>query len=194
MRGALVDVIESETQYEIVGEAVNGRQALELALKLKPQMILMDLLLPVMDGIEATREILRVQPEIKILMITSSSEVSRVAAAIRAGALGYITKDSSLKQIRAGLREVANGRRFIPPEIGEKLARAMQAEEKMINPLTGRENDVLALVGEGKSNLEIAQVLHISEGTTRVHISNIMRKLNLKNRSQVAVFSNKNLK
>ena len=192
MREALHDAVGRETGFEIVGEAASGRQAVELALSLKPQVVLMDLSLPGMGGIEATREILKAQPATRVLVLTSSNEDASVMAAIRAGALGYLTKDASLQQIRVGLREVADGRRFIPADIGEKLARAVQDEEvQNASPLTAREKDVLVLVGEGKTNLEIGMALQLSEGTVRVHISNIMHKLDLKNRSQVVAYANR---
>ncbi len=193
MRAALREAIEIETDFEIVGEAVNGSQAIELAAKLKPDLVMMDLYMPVMDGIEATREITRGNPNIKVLTITSSNEDEKVIAAIRAGASGYMLKDSSRERILFGLREVSQGRRFIPPEIGEKLARALQTEKDvMTQPLTTREQEVLNLVGEGQSNPDIAKALVLSEATVRVHISNILRKLNFENRSQVAVYAQKN--
>jgi len=190
MREALHDAVGREPGFEIVGEAAGGRQAVELALSLKPQVVLMDLSLPGMGGIEATREILQAHPATRILVLTSSNEDASVMAAVRAGALGYLTKDASLQQIRAGLREVADGRRFIPAEIGEKLARAVQEEQiQNASPLTGREKGVLTLVGAGRTNAEIGQALQLSEGTVRVHISNIMHKLDLQNRSQVVAYA-----
>ena len=193
MRAALREAIEIETDFEIVGEAVNGSQAIELAAKLKPDLVMMDFYMPVMDGIEATREITRGNPNIKVLTITSSNEDEKVIAAIRAGASGYMLKDSSRERILFRLREVSQGRRFIPPEIGEKLARALQTEKDvMTQPLTTREQEVLNLVGEGQSNPDIAKALVLSEATVRVHISNILRKLNFENRSQVAVYAQKN--
>ncbi|MCX6079079.1 MAG: response regulator transcription factor [Chloroflexi bacterium] len=192
MRAALHEAIEIETDFEIVGEAVNGSHAIEMAAKLKPDVIMMDLYMPVMDGIDATAEIIRLHPNIKILTITSSNEDEKVIAAIRAGASGYMLKDSSRERILFGLREVSQGRRFIPPEIGEKLARALQSEKEITVPLTSRENEVLNLIGDGHGNTEIAKTLVLSEATVRVHISNILRKLNFQNRSQLAVYAQKN--
>ena len=192
LRAALHEAIEIETDFEIVGEAVNGSHAIEMAAKLKPDVIMMDLYMPVMDGIDATAEIIRLHPNIKILTITSSNEDEKVIAAIRAGASGYMLKDSSRERILFGLREVSQGRRFIPPEIGEKLARALQSEKEITVPLTSRENEVLNLIGDGHGNTEIAKTLVLSEATVRVHISNILRKLNFQNRSQLAVYAQKN--
>ena len=192
MRAALREAIEIETDFEIVGEAVNGSHAIELANKLLPEVIMMDLYMPVLDGIEATQEIIRAHPNIRILTITSSNEDDKVIAAIRAGSSGYILKDSSRERILFGLREVSQGRRFIPPEIGEKLVRALQTEQEFMTPLTTREQEVLTLIGEGQSNLDIAKTLVLSDPTVRVHVSNIIRKLNLENRSQVAIYAQKN--
>ena len=194
MRAALRDAIEGEPDFEIVGEAVNGQQAVELAAKLKPQVVLMDLYMPVMDGIEATRLIMAQNQDVRVLAITSSNEDEKVVAAVRAGAAGYILKDFPRDRILIGLRDVAAGRRFIPPEIGEKLARGLQAEmvEVQPNPITTREHDVLTLVGNGFSNTEIASRLVLSEATVRVHIANIMHKLELHNRIQLAIYAQKN--
>jgi DNA-binding NarL/FixJ family response regulator len=191
MREALYDAIDTEASFEIVGQAVNGRQAVEMAASIKPDVIIMDLYMPVMDGIEATRQIMHENAAVRILAITSSNEDDKVLSAIRAGAAGYMLKDATRERILFGLSEIAAGRRFIPPEIGEKLARALQGEKEPIDPLTPRESEILALVGEGRSNPEIAKSLFLSEATVRVHISNIMSKLDLQNRSQVAVYAQK---
>lgn len=193
VREALQDAIDSETDFEIVGEAINGSQAVELALKLKPGVILMDLFMPGMDGIEATRQIMARLPLTKILVLTSSMEDEKVIAAIRAGAAGYMLKNSRREQILLGLREVAWGRPFIPSEIGAKLARALLDEQIQSDIFTERENSVLNLIVQGLSNLEIANTLSISEATVRVHISHCLRKLNLKHRSQLAIYAQKKL-
>lgn len=194
MREALRDAIESEDDIEVAGEAVNGLQAVDMAAKLKPQLVLMDLFMPVMDGIEATRRMVREFPGIKILVITSSNEDEKVIAAIRAGATGYILKDASRERILAGVREVSRGGYFVPPEIGAKLANAVHAEQSPSDPLTPREIEIMNYVGKGSSNAEIASTLVLSEGTVRVHISNIIGKLNLQNRSQLAIYAQKHNK
>jgi NarL family two-component system response regulator LiaR len=191
MREALRDAIESEDDIEVAGEAVNGLQAVEMAAKLNPQLVLMDLFMPVMDGIEATRRLVHEFPGIKILVITSSNEDEKVIAAIRAGATGYILKDASRERILAGVCEVSQGSYFVPAEIGAKLANAVHAEQTPSDPLTPREIEIMNYVGKGSSNAEIASTLVLSEGTVRVHISNIIGKLNLKNRSQLAIYAQK---
>lgn len=192
MRDALRDAIETEDALQVIGEAINGSQAVQMSADLKPDVILMDLFMPVMDGIEATREILRINPDAKVLIITSSGEDKKVSAAVRAGAMGYLLKDASRDQILYGLKQVAQGKRFIPPEIGEKLARILYAEKEELITLTPREQEVLTLVGDGFSNSEIALSLCLSEATVRVHISNMLGKLELKNRSQVVAYAQKN--
>ncbi|MCX6067389.1 MAG: response regulator transcription factor [Chloroflexi bacterium] len=192
MRDALRDAVETEDALQVIGEAINGSQAVQMAADLKPDVILMDLYMPVMDGIEATREILRTNPDAKVLIITSSGEDKKVSAAVRAGAMGYLLKDASRDQILYGLKQVAQGKRFIPPEIGEKLARILYAEKEELITLTPREQEVLTLVGDGFSNSEIALSLCLSEATVRVHISNMLGKLELKNRSQVVAYAQKN--
>ena len=192
MRAALREIIELKAEFEIIGEAVNGAHALEMALKFNPQVILMDLYMPIMDGIEATQKIVHSIPGVKILVITSSNDDEKIIAAIRAGAAGILLKDSSREHILFGLREIANGHRFIPQEIGARLACALQAEHHQVIVLTSREEEVLIIVGEGSTKMEIANKLAISEATVRVHISNIMQKLDVKDRSQVAIFAQRN--
>ena len=192
MREALRDIIEADENYEIAGEAVNGSQGVAMAVENNPDVVLLDLSLPDMDGIQVMREILEARPGTRVFIITSAEQDEKALEAVRAGAAGYMTKDASPSHIRYGLGEVAAGIRFIPPEIGEKLARALQQEGKSSGPLTGREKDILRLVGEGRTNREISGQLALSEGTVRVHISNIIRKLELKNRSQVALYAMKN--
>lgn len=190
MREALQDAIRADGRFEIIGEAVNGKHAIELASRLRPQVILMDISMPVMDGIDATRQILRENPATRILTLTSSNEDEKIVAAIRAGARGYILKDSPRQTILLGLCEVAAGRRFLLPEIADRLSQALQDEQETLE-LTVRENEILGLLGEGKTNPEIANLLVLSEATVRVHLSNIRRKLNLNSRSQLMLYINK---
>lgn len=191
MLDALRDAIEIDNNFEIVGEAGDGQEATDLAKTLKPEVILMDLSMPMLNGIEATKQILRENPEIKILAITSSGDDETVIEAIRAGVVGYILKSSKIKQILTGLQEVANGRSFIPEDVGEKLVHALQAEQDNYHLLSPREADLLQKIGEGKSNREIAQLFVLSEATVRSHVSRIMQKLDLHHRSQLILYANK---
>jgi len=188
MREALRSAVEIEEGMTVVGEAVNGKQALSLAIELKPDVVVMDLSMPVMDGIAATSELIKRDPHLKILVVTSSNEDEKVLDAIRAGALGYILKDTPREKVMEGIREVAAGKRYIPLEIAEKLANALNFQEQTVM-LTAREREIFNLLGEGLSNKEIAGKLIISETTVRVHISNIVDKLKLYSRREVVLLA-----
>lgn len=192
MRSALKNAIETEPDMEVVGEAFNGQQAVKLYQQFLPDMVLMDLFMPVMDGIEATRQIVQENPDSKILAITSLTEDEKVLAAVRAGAVGYILKDATQEKLVEGIRLVAGGKRFLPPEIVEKLARSIQNEGKQPGVLTKREKEVLILMGQGLTNSRIAEKLYLSNSTVRVHIYNILDKLGLSDRNQAVIYANNN--
>jgi DNA-binding NarL/FixJ family response regulator len=195
LREALRGAIEMEDDMEVVAEAGNGPQGVARALALKPDVIVMDLYLPIMDGITAVGEIMAANPAARILAITSSTEDEMVVATVQAGASGYLIKDASRDQFIIALRQVAQGKLFFPPEISEKMARGMrqhsvqEREEVVLTPLTRREQEVLDLLGEGLSNALIAARLHLSESTVRVHIFNLIDKLHLTDRNQAIVYA-----
>ncbi|NJN93492.1 MAG: response regulator transcription factor [Anaerolineales bacterium] len=195
MREALRVVLEIEPAMQVVAEAADGQQAVQCALALQPDVIVLDLYLPVKDGVEAIAEILAQQPQARILAITSSTSDERVVAAIQAGAMGYLLKDASREEFLRGVREVAAGNTFLPPDVAAKLARGVRHSrsplpqtEGLVEPLTPREQEVLALLSEGLSNRAIAGRLHLSGSTVRVHVSNILGKLGLENRNQAIVY------
>lgn len=192
MRSALRNALDAESDIEVSDEAVNGQQALELYNTTQPDLIVMDLFMPVLDGIEAIHQIIKFHPEAKILAITSSIEDDKVLAAIRAGAMGYLLKDATREKLIQGIRSIAMGERFIPPDIADKLARGLQSEGKQPVPLTHRELEILGLIGEGLSNTQIAEKLYLSNSTIRVHVFNILDKLGLDERNQAIIFANKN--
>jgi DNA-binding NarL/FixJ family response regulator len=195
MREAMRTAIEDEEDLELAGEAANGQQAILRALALKPDVIVMDLYLPGKDGVAASAEILASNPGARILIVTSSQEDEKVVAAIQAGARGYLLKDAPRRQFLQGIREVARGNLFLPPEIAEKLARGVrqdrlqEADRPPNTPLTRREQEVLVYLGEGLSNRAIADALSLSESTVRVHLYNLMGKLGLESRSQAIVYA-----
>jgi NarL family two-component system response regulator LiaR len=185
-------LIETEPDMAVVGEAVDGVEAVDMARSLEPDVILLDLLMPRKGGVEAIQEIKAHNPEARILVLTSFAEDEKVYAAIRAGALGYLLKDASPQEILAALREVHRGEPSLPPAIAHKLMSELQRTSNLPpteDPLTERELEILKLVAQGLPNLEIAERLVISERTVRTHVSNILSKLHLANRTQAALYA-----
>lgn len=185
-------LIESEPGMELVGEAKDGIEAVDLTDRLQPDVILMDLHMPKKDGIEAITEIKGENPEARILVLTSFNEDENVYAAIRAGAMGYLLKDSSPQKILKSIRKVYQGETSIGPRIAQKLMREIQRTSDSPpteEPLTIREVEVIKLIADGLSNQEIAEKLVISERTARTHITHILGKLHLANRTQAAIYA-----
>jgi NarL family two-component system response regulator LiaR len=175
-----------DPEFEIVGEAADGAEALRLAHEFKPDVVLMDLLMPVMDGVAATSAIRRELPDIEVLALTSVLEDAAVVGAVRAGAIGYLLKDTSSDSLCQAIKAAAAGQVHIEPRAAARLVREVRAPE---NPdaLTERETDVLLLLGQGQSNKEIAHSLSIGEKTVKTHVSNILRKLGVLSRTQAAL-------
>ena len=187
-------LLATEPNIEVVGEAENGQAAVDQAKKLNPDVILMDLVMPEMDGIEAIRRITACQPETRILVLTSFATDDKVFPAIKAGALGYLLKDSSPEELVQAIQQVYRGEPSLHPTIARKvlqeLSRPKEAEKSATpEPLTGRELEVLRLVARGLSNQQIAYKLIISEATVRTHVSNILSKLHLASRIQAALYA-----
>jgi NarL family two-component system response regulator LiaR len=177
---------------EVVGHAENGARAVELAQSLRPDIILMDLMMPVKDGIDATREIKTEDPDARILIITSFAEDDNVFKAVKAGALGYLLKDSSPQELLQAIHDVCQGRMSLHPSIASKLMEELNrpVEGNLTeDPLTDREFEVIILVAKGKSNQDIAEKLVVSERTVGAHVSNILGKLHLANRTQAALYA-----
>ena len=177
---------------EVVGEAINGREAVDLAEKLNPDVILMDLVLPEMDGIEAIRTIISKQPGARILVFTTFSGEDKVFPAIKAGAMGYQLKDSSPQELVEAIREVSRGQASLHPLIARKVLDEVlnpPDQPPTLEPLTQREVEVLRLIAAGLENREIAERLVLSEATVRTHVSNILGKLHLASRTQAALYA-----
>ncbi|HEU0295232.1 MAG TPA: response regulator transcription factor [Anaerolineales bacterium] len=188
----------SSLPIEVVGEAVNGVQAVELARSTQPNIILLDLMMPEMDGIQATSKILENSPNTRVIILTSFGEEDKVLPAIRAGAQGYLLKDIPPNELIQAVREVYLGRVQLHPDVAKKLMSAVAAKEepKATHPattseagLTDRERDVLHLIADGMNNREIAEKLVISEKTVKTHVSNILGKLQLDDRTQAAIYA-----
>lgn len=192
IRDSLRTLIETEPNLKLVGEAVDGEEAVRKTLKLKPDVILMDLVMPVKDGLQAISEIKNALPEVSILVLTSFSDEDKVFPAIRAGALGYLLKDSSPQELLKAIYDVHRGEASLHPSIAIQLIREINRPSDLPpveNPLSERELEVLKLVAQGLTNQEIALRLVRSEWTVRTHVRNILGKLHLANRTQAALFA-----
>lgn len=175
-----------DPDFEIVGEAADGAQAVTMAGELRPDVVLMDLLMPVMDGIQATAIIRRDLPDTEIIALTSVLEDAMVIGAVRAGAIGYLLKDADADELCRAIRAAAAGKVQLSPKAAERLMREVRAPESP-EVLTEREVDVLRLLARGRSNKEIASALHITEKTVKTHVSNILAKLGVPSRTQAAL-------
>ena len=192
VRKGIRALLATEPDIEVVGEAENGREAVTEAERLQPDVILMDLVMPEVDGIEAIRRITGRQPEARILVLTSFAADDKVFPAIKAGALGYLLKDSGPEELVQAIHQVYRGESSLHPTIARKLLHELSRPSERPptpEPLTEREVEVLRLVARGQSNQEIADQLVISEATVRTHMSNILGKLHLASRTQAALYA-----
>jgi NarL family two-component system response regulator LiaR len=192
VRKGIRALLATEPDIEVVGEAGDGAEAATQALALRPDVILMDLVMPKVDGIEATRRILAQQPGMRILVLTSFAADDKVFPAIKAGALGYLLKDSGPEELVQAIHQVYRGEPSLEPSIARKVLLELSQPPKTpltAEPLTEREVDVLRLVAQGRSNRDIAEELVITEMTVRTHVSNILGKLHLASRTQAALYA-----
>ncbi|HSF80644.1 MAG TPA: response regulator transcription factor [Anaerolineales bacterium] len=180
-----------EEDIEILGEAGNGQEAVTMVQKLQPDVVIMDLLMPVMDGVTATEIIRREHPDTEVLALTSVLEDAQIVNAIRAGAIGYLLKDTQADELCRAIRAAAAGQVQLSPKVAERLMREIKTPKDPLDEvqLTEREIDVLRLLAGGKANKEIAQELHISETTVKTHVSNILMKLGVPSRTQAALYA-----
>ena len=184
MREALQNRINTEFDMYVVGESPNGQIALTQIQKLDPNVVIMDLFMPVMDGLQTMRQLKIDRPEIKVIILTSSNEDEKVMQAFKAGAAGYIQKESPSIQIIQAIRDVMSGKQYIQSEVSEKLTNALRNSETESSQLTVRQIEILELLREGFSNQEIAVRLSISDSTVRVHVLNILEKLKVGSRRE----------
>lgn len=192
VREGLRALIATEPDLELVAEASDGIQAVTKARALKPDVILLDLMMPRMDGVEAITEIKKDWQDARIIVLTSFADDEKVFAAIRNGALGYLLKDSTPQDLLHAIHTVANGEGFLSPRIASKVMREINQPPKLPptkDPLTEREGEILQWVAQGLTNDEIAEKLVVSERTVRTHVSNILAKLQLANRTQAALYA-----
>ncbi len=180
-----------DSEFEIVGEASNGAEGVRVAREVRPDVVLMDLVMPVMDGIAATEAIRQELPDTEVIALTSLLNDSSVIGAVRAGAIGYLLKNTDADELRRAIKAAAAGQVQIAPEAAARLMREVRTPDvsELTEPLTERETDVLRLLAHGKANKEIAVDLHIGEKTVKTHVSNILAKLNVQSRTQAVLFA-----
>lgn len=192
VRRGLLFFLKTQKDIEVVGEAKNGHEAVSLAESIQPDIILMDLVMPELDGIQATKRIKVKFPKIEILMLTSFSDRDHVVPAMEAGAAGYQLKDIEPDELVLSIRRIMRGENTLHPEATTTLEMDRQEAQNAphsLNPLTPREQDVLAELTKGKSNREIASSLFVTEKTVKTHISNIFTKLQVQDRTQAALYA-----
>lgn len=186
-----------EEDLQIVGIADNGKTAIELVVALHPDVVLMDVRMPVMDGCEATKIITQQFPDVKVLVLSTFDEDQDISSAMRSGAKGYLLKDMPSEELAQAIRFVHRGYTQMAPGLLEKLFTSFpgsNVDSKLVlqglNQLTPREREVFHLIGQGSTNREIAQQLFITEGTVKTHVTHLLNRLNLRNRSQIAIYAN----
>lgn len=188
VRQGLRMFLEMDADFKIVGEAENGEDAVRLAGELQPDIVLMDLIMPVMDGITATSMIRRQYPDVEVIALTSVLDDGSIFGAIRAGAIGYLLKDTNADKLISAVKSAIAGQVQLSPQVAKRLLREVDLPE-VREPLTDRERDVLRMLASGCSNKESAQNLNIAEKTVKTHVSSILSKLGVTSRTQAVVYA-----
>jgi NarL family two-component system response regulator LiaR len=189
VRQGLRFLLEQQPDIEIVGESKDGAQTLVLVTQLHPDVLLLDLLMPKMDGVTLIREIKRLTPITQIIVLTSYYEDEQIFGAIKAGALSYLLKDVSPEELIRAVHAAARREAILHPQVAARVLHEMQHQRASLEDLTPREREVLALIARGRSNPDIASELCIGEGTVKTHVSNILSKLHLADRTQAAIYA-----
>jgi NarL family two-component system response regulator LiaR len=190
VRQGLRFLLEQHADIEVVGEGEDGEQAIRLVGEQLPDVLLLDLLMPKMDGITAVREVTRLAPNVRTIILTSYFEDDQIFRAIKAGALSYLLKDTGPQALVAAIQAAARGESVVHPQVAARILRDMQQPNKVpLETLTPRELDVITRIAHGRSNHEIAVELMIGEQTVKTHVSNILLKLHLADRTQAAIFA-----
>ncbi|HZU86393.1 MAG TPA: response regulator transcription factor [Anaerolineaceae bacterium] len=197
LREALRSAIEDEADMLVIGEATNGQEALDLLQNISPDVILLDLLMPIKGGVETAQEILTQNPQARILVLTSSGDQEQILRSVQTGVLGYIMKDAERQEVLYAIRQVFQGNAYLPPQVALRLItslrnrnnRGPEISEERLESLTQRERAVLRLIGRGASNSEISNALFISEGTVRTHVHHMLHKLGIANRNQAILYA-----
>lgn len=196
-RQGLTALLSVESDLEVIGQARNGEEAISLAKTLQPHVILMDVRMPICDGVQATREIHQHYPWIRILVLTTFDDDEYILQSLQVGALGYLLKRTPSQDIAAAIRSVSQGYSQLGPTIALKVFSQLKPVQPILNSyrelLSKRETSVLKLIGQGKNNQEIAQELFLSEGTVKNYVTTILGKLEMRDRIQIALWAKKNL-
>jgi DNA-binding NarL/FixJ family response regulator len=191
VRQGLRMFLSLDPDFEVIGEAADGSEALKMARELQPDVVLMDMLMPVMDGITATGHIRKELPDTEVIALTSVLEDGAVVGAIKAGAIGYLLKDTQQAELIRAIKAAAAGQVQLAPQAAARLMREVRAPDAP-QALTDRETDVIKLLAQGKANKEIAMELVIGEKTVKTHVSNILLKLGVQSRTQAALYAAQN--
>ncbi|MCZ8534685.1 response regulator transcription factor [Psychrobacillus psychrodurans] len=183
--------LQAQPDMEVVAEAINGKEAVDMALEHRPDIILMDMVMPIMSGAEATREIVQQWPEAKVMIVTSFIDDDKVYPALEAGAISYLLKTSKASHIADSIRKTLNGDAVLEPEVTNKMMKRMRqgSDHALHDDLTDREHEVLLLMAEGKTNQDIADTLFIALKTAKTHVSNILSKLEVSDRTQAVIYA-----
>ncbi|MBI9052134.1 MAG: response regulator transcription factor [Anaerolineaceae bacterium] len=188
----LVTMLKNHEHIEVVGVANNGKKAVDLAVSMRPDVVLMNVIMPEMDGIEATRQIKKKAKEINVLMFTGTGNIDQVTPALNAGAIGYTMKDASETELIQAIQQVAKGEAWLHPAVMNCVLKQIQTPEEepgLIEKLTERELDVLQYMAKGYSNQEIAKLMVISAATVHSHVSHVLAKLNVSSRTQAVIYA-----
>ncbi len=192
VRNGIRAYLDTLKEFQVVGEAASGEEAIKLVKELIPDVVLMDLIMPGMDGIESTREVKKISPRTQVVVLTSYHEDEHIFPALKAGAISYVLKDMKMEKLAETIQRAVNNEVTLHPLVAARVLRNLRGdseEESFYADLTDREQDVLRLIAKGLSNSEIADQLVISENTVKGHVSNILSKLHLADRTQVAVYA-----
>ena len=199
MRAGLAELLTADPTIEIVAQAASGRQAVDQAVRFTPDVVLMDIRMPDLDGIEATRELSRVAPQVRVLILTTFEQDDYIFGALRAGASGFLLKRARPEDLIAGVHTIAAGDSLLSPSVTRRVVDRMAQQptpefsnQAKLDELTPRERDVLQLIARGMANREIATTLVVEESTIRTHVKRILMKLNLRDRIQAVIFAYEN--
>lgn len=189
VRQGLRFLLGQEEGIEIVGESIDGHDAIDAVARLRPDVVLLDLLMPKVDGLAALPLILRSRPEVRVVVLTSDQDDDRIVEAIQAGALSYLLKTAGVEEVVAAVRAAAAGETRLAPSVAAKLIKEVRRQHEPADTLSERERDVLVQIARGRSNKEIGRDLGISEETVKTHVGSILSKLHLADRQQAAIYA-----